>query len=92
MIRRGPRTCSLTPDQIKRLQAWQFQKDYSIYALNQAMDGPWTYRTLVKAMEGRPVLDRYHAMMVAWIDRHSPRPDAAPAGLDRKSAAAGERE
>jgi hypothetical protein len=91
---RGPRTRALTPEQIKRLEKFRrAQHDgascgYSLPQLRSAMGMPFGFRTLGKALEGRPVLDLHHSRIVEWIERYLP---ALPPVIDWKAAAAGER-
>lgn len=62
---------------------------YSVALLRTAMGARFSPETLQKALQGRPVLDLYHAYIVEWIERYLPAPDAP---RDGKVAASGERD
>ena len=93
MIPRGPRTAALSQAEIKFLRDYRYNNGLSVYTLPRAMGAPFKRRVMQKALDGQPILDRYHHFIVEWVAAHQPAPALPPAGeLDRKSAAAGERE
>jgi hypothetical protein len=57
--------------------------------LNLAMEAPFSWETLQRALDGKPVWHSYHEFIVAFLDRVSPRPQSA---MDFKSRASGDRE
>jgi hypothetical protein len=92
---RGRQTRTLRPDQIKRLEAFKraphdgAPHGYSLPQLRSAMALGCSWETLQKALQGLPVWDMHHTYIAEWIERYLP---AAPAAVDGKAAASGERE
>ena len=92
---RGKQTRALRPDQIARLV--KFKKEphlgaphgYSYPQLRTAMAANFRWETLKKALGGHPVWDLHQSWIAQWIERYLP---AAPAPIDGKSAASGERD
>lgn len=88
---------ALRPDQIARLAAFKkaahpehgAPHGYSYPQLRMAMAASFRWETLKKALGGLPVWDLHHSYIVDWIERYLP---AAPAAVDGKAAASGERE
>jgi len=91
----GPRTRRLTPAQISRLKAVKEHGDgrrsYSIVQLKLALDAPFRWETLERALCGKPVTEANCAWIVAWLDRFVPVATSAPQ-IDWKSRQAGEKE
>ena len=90
---RGRQTKTLRPDQIARLEKFRRTPHegapggYSLPQLKLAMAGPFTWETLSKALQGRPVWDLTASWIGQWIERYLPAPPAEP---DGKAAAAGD--
>jgi hypothetical protein len=86
----------LTAEQIERLKSVQRHGDgrrsYSIYNLREALAAPFTWETLRRAIEGKPIQERNRDFIVQWLDRYVPASAAPRAGMDAKSRAAGERD
>lgn len=86
----------LTKEQIERLKAVQKRGDgrrsYSIYNLRAALDAPFTWETLQRAMAGNPIQERNRDFLVQWLDRYVPASPQSERVLDSKSRAAGERD
>lgn len=91
MIPRGPRTDCLSREQIRFLEDYRYNYGLSVWALPRALDAPFKARTMQKALDGKPVRSDIYRFLVEWIDAHKTLPPA-PAGLDAKQRAAGERE
>lgn len=72
----GRQTRKLTAEQIDRLE--RFRKSpqegapagYSLPALRSAMQAPFGYKTLGKALQGLPVWELHHSWLVVWIERY----------------------
>lgn len=75
----------------------QFQTDHArrigvsigLPQLKLAMQAPFSWETLQRALRGKPVWESYHEFIVAFLDLHCPLPQSA---MDYKSRASGERE
>jgi len=83
----GRQSKTLQPDQIARLTALRIAQRLSFPQLKLAMDAPFRWQTLKRALEGEPVWELNHKFLVEWIDAHCPQ---KPAPSDGKTAAAGE--
>src|SRR5579864_1124937 len=89
----GPNTRALTPHQIDRLEKFRRASHdgaphgYSPEQLRLAMGAKFGWRTLRKALQGRPVRYLFYAYIAQWIERYLP---GAPAVRDGKAAASGE--
>lgn len=90
-MRRGPATRVLSRSQIQRLETFRrsahdgAEHGYSFPQLRQAMSCQFSWETLKKALEGKPVRDLYALYIIQWLDRYLP----AAAVFDGKAAAAG---
>lgn len=75
---RGRQTKALTPEQIERLEGFRrarhegAESGYSLPQLAKAMAGPFGYRTVQKALQGRSVWDLHYSYIVSWLDRFVP--------------------
>jgi|HubBroStandDraft_6_1064221.scaffolds.fasta_scaffold149198_5 hypothetical protein len=77
----------------------QFQIDHArrlgvsvgLPQLKSAMEAPFSWETLQRALAGKPIWDSYHAFIVAFLDRHVPAAHPATE-VDFKSRASGERD
>ena len=77
----------LHAEQIERLKWFMRGKRYSLAQLRLAMDAPFTWQTVQRAISGKPVWELNHAFIVDWLDRYVPvKP--GPRTVDYKSAAA----
>jgi len=91
---RGRQSRTLNRSQIQRLEDFRRASHegaphgYSLPQLRSAMAAGFGWRTLQKALLGRPVWDLHYSYIAQWIDRFLP----APPVRDGKAAAAGERE
>jgi len=89
----GRESKALTRDQIARLEAFRRASHegaphgYSLPLLRTAMGAQFSWATLKKALQGRPVWILHHAYIVEWLDRYLP---AGPLPRDGKAAAAGD--
>lgn len=92
MIPRGPRTAALSQAEIKFLREYRYQHGLSVYSLPTAMGAPCKWKTMQKALDGKPITERFHHFIVTWIAEHQVVKAAlAAAAVDGKSAGAGER-
>jgi|SRR5882672_4086051 len=88
----GRESKALRPDQIKRLESFRRASHegaphgYSLPLLRTAMGAGFSWATLKKALQGRPVWVLHHAYIVEWLDRYVP---AAEPPQDGKTASAG---
>jgi hypothetical protein len=57
--------------------------------LRLSMEAPFSWETLQRALDGKPIWHSYHEFIVAFLDHHAPSPQSA---MDFKSRAAGEQE
>jgi hypothetical protein len=91
---RGPRTRTLSPAQIQRLEKFRRASHegaphgYSLPLLRTAMGASFGWETLKKALAGRPVMELHYAYIAQWIERFLEAP--APV-VDGKAAASGEK-
>jgi hypothetical protein len=90
---RGPRTRSLSPAQIQRLEKFRRASHegaphgYSLPLLRTAMGASFGWETLKKALAGRPVMELHYAYIAQWIERFLETPPVQ----DGKAAASGEK-
>lgn len=92
MIPRGPRTESLTREQIRVVREWADKNNLTAHSLRTAMEAPCTWKTIQRALDGKPIAERFARWFTQWIDAH--RVDGQPASLplSGKDRASGERE
>lgn len=91
---RGRRCRTLTAKQIMRIET--FRKEarpdrphgYSYPELKASMNGDFKLDTLMRALDRKPIWERYHAFIVEWLDRYLPETPVR----DGKFASAGERD
>ena len=83
----GRQSKTLQPEQIARLTALRIAQRLSFPQLKLAMDAPFRWQTLKRALEGEPVWELNHKFLVEWIDAHCPQ---KPTSVDGKAAGAGE--
>lgn len=94
----GPQTRALNPDQIHRLEKFRMAAHegaphgYSLPLLRTAIGAQFGWRTLKKALQGRPVSVLHHAYIVQWIERFLSVPSDGRSVMDSKSRAAGEKD
>ena len=88
----GRQSKALDKRQIERLKEYQRAKRYSIPQLKLAMDGPFTYTVLSKALKGEPIWEINYEFIVDWLDRFVPEHGTPVFDFDAKRAAAGERD
>lgn len=87
---RGRQSRALSKNQIERLERFRraahegAAHGYSLPQLRMAIGASFGWRTLAKALQGRPVWDLHHSYIVQWIDRYLP-----PPVRDGKAEAAG---
>lgn len=77
---------ALSRDQIRRLNAFRMARRLNAAQLNLAMNAPFTWTTLFRALHGKPVRQRNYEFIVHWIERFLPE----KALHDGKAAAAGD--
>jgi hypothetical protein len=91
---RGRRCRTLTANQIARLEKFRRAGDpnhrsgFSYPQLKLSMNGIFTLDTLMRALAGKPIWERYHAYIAEWLDRYAPE---APV-IDGKALASGEKD
>jgi hypothetical protein len=76
---------ALSQDQIRRLKAYGAARRLDIPQLNLAMDAPFTWTTLSRALDGKAVRQRNYQFIVRWIERFLPEKPM----VDRKAISAG---
>lgn len=86
----GPRTRVLSPDRIAWLDNFRRQHGYSMPRLNRALGSPFKWRTLQKAIDGKPILEVSHGYIVQWLERYAPPFAPGARVLGGKDRAAGE--
>lgn len=88
----GVQSKRLTAEQIERLKWFRRhagRNGYSFPQLKLAMDAPFTWQTLKRAIEGSPVAEFNHDFIVEWLDRFVPA-KPGPKIRDYKADAAGD--
>ena len=82
----------MLPQQIERLRRFVAAERLSIPQLKLAMEAPFKWAVLQRALRGEPIWILNHHFIVEWLDAHFPDVEEAkgPAQVDGKSAAAGE--
>jgi hypothetical protein len=94
----GPQTRALTQDQIQRLEKFRMASHegaphgYSLPLLKTAIGAQFGWRTLKKALQGRPVSVLHHAYIVQWIERFLSVPSDDRPVVDFKARASGEKD
>lgn len=79
----------------RRLRKFQQQHSHRLGVsiglpqLKLAMEAPFSWETLQRALDGKPIWHSYHEFIVAFLDRAVPDPQSA---MDFKSRAAGDKE
>jgi hypothetical protein len=79
-------------DQLKHVQRRLYDEGKgsgSVPQLKLAMAAPFTWETLQRALRGEPIWIMNHAFITEWLIKHF-GPEA-PAAIDGKTAAAGEK-
>lgn len=79
-------TRTLSRDQIQRLEAYRTSRRLDTPQLKLAMDAPFTWPTLFRALHGKPIREAFRCYIVSWLDLHVPAKEVR----DGKAAAAGE--
>lgn len=88
---RGRQSRSLNRSQIERLERFRRASHegaphgYSLPQLRSAIAAQFGWRTLAKALQGRPVWELHYAYIAQWVDRYLPTPPVR----DGKAEAAG---
>jgi len=82
----------LSRGQIQRIEAFRIARRLDIAQLKLAMDAPFTWATLLRALLGKPIQEDTYQFLMLWVERHFPEkavPDgkAAAAGAARKDDA-----
>lgn len=88
----GRQSRSLRPDEASRLKRFQIQRRFTVPQLKLAMDAPFTWQTLQRALQGLPIWEANHQFIVEWMAVHCPAPQAELSFVDLKAAAAGDRD
>lgn len=88
----GRQSLALSPDRCRRLKHFQIARRLSVPRLKLAMDAPFNWQTLQRALRGEPIWEANHQYIVDWMDVHCPAPQPDLPFVDLKSAAAGDRE
>ena len=88
----GRQAKALDQRQIERLKEYQRAKRYTIPQLKLAMDGPFHWNVVSKALKGLPIWSLNHAFIVEWLDRFVPERGTSVSDFDSKRAASGERD
>lgn len=77
---------------LRKFQSWQeghLGVSIGLPQLKLSMAAPFSWETLQRALEGKPIWHSYHEFIVEFLDLHIPN---AQASMDFKSRASGERE
>lgn len=77
---------ALSRDQIRRLIDFRASRRLDNAQLNHAMNSPFTWTTLDRALHGKAIRNRNHQYIVEWIERFLPEKPVH----DGKAAAAGD--
>lgn len=96
---RGRESRTLDADRIRQLKDYQRAmyragRGGSVQTLKLAMEAPFKWGVLQKALQGKRIWIMNYLFIVEWIDKHleeSPHSDAAHL-IDRKLRSAGERD
>ena len=83
----GRQSKRLSDGQIRRLSEYRSQRRLSLPQLKLAMDAPFRWHVLKRALAGEPIWEFNHLYIVSWINVHIPE---KPPAFDGKAAAAGE--
>jgi len=86
----GRRSKPLSPEDIRRLKEYRDARRLAIPQLKLAMDAPFKWQVLVRALAGDPIWELNHKFIVEWLDVCCPKKQASL--FDGKAAASGERE
>lgn len=92
---RGRKSVVLSVGDRRRLRKFQTEHgvrlgvSIGLPQLKLSMSAPFSWETLQRALEGKPIWHSYHEFIVAFLDRHAPKPQAA---MDFKTRASGDRE
>jgi hypothetical protein len=83
----------LSRNQIQRIEAYRIASRLDVMQLKLAMDAPFTYGTLARALRGCAIQEDSYRFLAQWLERHFPAevlPDgkAAAAGKDTDSVGA----
>jgi hypothetical protein len=81
----GRQSRALSSQQIERLDHVRRHHSFSLPQLKLAMEAPFTWRVLRRALEGKPIWILSADFIVDWLDRVNPAPqngerNEAPAG------------
>ena len=88
----GRRSRPLTTDMIRRLKEFQRAKRYSVPELNSTMAGNFTWSTLQRALDGKPIWELSYEFIEAWLDKFVPANGSVHHEHDFKRAAANDDE
>lgn len=61
---------TLTPEEIERLENYRISNRLTFTKLNLAMNNPFSWEVLKRAIGGRPVWELNHSHIVNWIERN----------------------
>lgn len=88
LVARGTRTMSriLSRNQIQRLEAFRISNRLNIEQLKLAMDAPFKWPTLLRALRGKAIRTASYRFLMGWLERFCPEKEFP----DGKAAAAGD--
>jgi hypothetical protein len=78
---------TLSHDQIQRIESFRISGRLDIVRLKMAMNAPFRWPTLLRALSGKPVSEATYCFLLSWLDRYLPVEEVS----DGKAAAAGSR-
>jgi hypothetical protein len=78
----GRRSRALTQRQIERFKAFQYRMNRTMPQMRLVMAAPFAWRTLQRAVDGKPVWELSHAFIVNWLDRFAPELPGKGASVD----------
>jgi hypothetical protein len=63
----------LSRNQIQRIEAFRIARRLDIVQLKLAMDAPFKWQTLLRALRGLPIKGTTHMFLLNWLSRFSPK-------------------
>lgn len=85
----GKESKALSAEMIRRLNEFRSAKRYSLPQVKLAMNAPFTYNVLRRALDGKAIWILNYEFIEKWLDRFVPATPPPPEEPDGKLAAAG---